>query len=330
MSESQTYDAVVIGGGPAGLNGALMLARSRRSVVVVDAGRPRNAAAAAVHGLFAREGASPADLLERGRTEVLSYGGAVVAGEVLSAARDDDGFRVGLADGTQLRSRRLLVTTGLVDELPDIPGVRERFGRDVLHCPYCHGWEVRDRAVGVIATAPMSVHQALLFRQLTADLVYFAHGSELTAEQAEQLAARGIEVIEGQVVGVEVEGDRLTAVRLADGSVVRREAVVVATRMVARTAFLAELGLHPVEHPSGMGVHIPVDPTGLTGVPGVWAAGNVADLAAQVGTSAAAGAFAGAMINNDLVVAETQLAVAELRERAVTAHRLVSGADAPG
>jgi thioredoxin reductase len=184
----------------------------------------------------------------------------------------------------------------------------------VLHCPYCHGWEVRDRAVGVLASGPMSVHQALLFRQLTADVTFFSHTLPPTAEQAEQLAARGIRVVDGEVTAVEVADDRLTGVRLRDGRVVRSDAVVVATRMVARGDLLAGLGLRAVEHPSGVGEYVPADPTGRTDVPGVWVAGNVTDLTAQVGAAAAAAAMAGAQINADLVMEETQAAVAAYRE----------------
>ncbi|HEU5030585.1 MAG TPA: NAD(P)/FAD-dependent oxidoreductase [Spirillospora sp.] len=309
------YDVVVVGGGAAGLNGAMMLARSRRSVVVIDAGAPRNAPAEGVHGLLARDGMPPAELLERGRAEVRRYGGQVVAGTVTEAARDGGGgFTVGLADGRTVRARRLLVTTGLADELPDVPGLRERWGRDVLHCPYCHGWEVRDQAVGVLATGPMSVHQALLFRQLSDDVVVFAHTAPRPAgEQAEQLAARGVRVVDGEVAGLEIAGGRLAGVRLADGTVVARDALVVATRMTARAGFLAGLGLRPVEHPSGAGEHIPADAVGRTEVPGVWVAGNVTDLSAQVGAAAAAGAMAGAQINADLVAEEARDAVAARR-----------------
>ncbi|GAA1115323.1 NAD(P)/FAD-dependent oxidoreductase [Nocardiopsis composta] len=309
------YDAVVIGGGAAGLSGALSLARSRRSVAVIDAGAPRNAPAEGVHGLLGREGIAPEELVERGRAEVRGYGGHVVTGEVASAARDGGGFRVRLTDGREARARRLLVATGLSDELPDLPGLRDRWGRDVLHCPYCHGWEVRDRAIGVLATGPVSVHQALLFRQLSEDVVFFAHtAGGPAAEQAEELAARGIRVVPGEVAAVEAEDGRLTGVRLADGTLVRREALAVASRMVARAKFLADLGLHPVEHPSGVGEYIPADATGRTDVPGVWAAGNVTELSAQVAPAAAAGLGAGAQINADLVAEETRQAVAARRE----------------
>ena len=305
------YDVVVVGGGAAGLNGALMLARSRRSVVVVDAGAPRNAPAAGVHGLLGREGVPPGELLERGRAEVRSYGGSVVDGAVASAARDGDGFTVGLADGRTVRARRLLVTTGLVDELPDVPGLRQRWGRDVLHCPYCHGWEVRDQAIGVLASGPMAVHQALLFRQLSADVVLLAHTQPAPdGEQAEQLAALGIPVVTGEVASLEVVDDRLVGVRLADGTLVERDAVTVQSRMVARTGFLAGLGLTAVPHPSGMGEHLAADPAGRSDVPGVWVAGNVTDLSAQVGAAAAAGATAAAQVNYDLVLEDTRGAVA--------------------
>jgi thioredoxin reductase len=291
-----------------------MLARSRRSVVVIDAGRPRNAPAEGVHGLLARDGMPPAELLERGRAEVRGYGGHVLPGQVTDVARKDDGFAVLVADGRTVRARRLLITTGLVDQLPGIAGLRERWGRDVVHCPYCHGWEVRDQAIGVLASGPMSVHQALLFRQLSDDVVYFPHTRPPTSDEAAQLAARGIPVVDGEVASLQIADDRLVGVRLVDGTLVAREAVAVASRMVARSDILAGLGLDAVEHPSGTGEHIPADPTGRTDVPGVWVAGNVTDLSAQVGAAAAAGALAGAQINADLVAEETRQAVVAHRD----------------
>jgi thioredoxin reductase len=309
------YDVVVVGGGAAGLSGALMLARARRSVVVIDAGAPRNAPAEGVHGLLARDGTPPAELLGRGRAEVRGYGGHVVTGEVEAVVRDGEGFVVTLAEGRSVPARRLLVTTGLVDELPDVPGLRARWGRDVLHCPYCHGWEVRDQAIGVLASGPQSLHQALLFRQWSADVVFFSHTvPRPSGEEAEQLAARGVGVVDGEVAALEIVEDRLVGVRLRDGTLVRREALVVAPRMLARADFLATLGLRRAEHPSGAGEHIPADATGRTEVPGVWVAGNVTDPVAQVGTAAAAGATAAAQINADLVAEDTRRAVAARRD----------------
>src|SRR5262249_44794694 len=155
----------------------------------------------------------------------------------------DSGFTVAVADGRAVRARRLLVTSGLLDELPGIPGLRERWGRDVVHCPYCHGWEVRDQAIGVLASGPRSVHQALLFRQLTDDVVCFRRGTELDSGAAAQLAARGIRVVDGEVSALVIDDDRLAGVRLADGGVVPRQAVAVGARMTARAGFLADLGL---------------------------------------------------------------------------------------
>ena len=310
MDTAQRHDVVVIGGGPAGLNGAMMLARSLRSVVVVDSGSPRNAPAAAAHGLFARDGVAPAELLATGREEVRRYGGTLVDGEVVGARRTGDGFTVTLADGTTLDARRLLVTTGLVDVLPDVPGLAQGWGADVVHCPYCHGYEVRDRPIAVLGTSPGSAHQALLFRQLSADVVYVSHSAGPTAEQRERFDALGIAVVDGPVSEVVREAGAITGLVTPTG-VLAREVVAVAPRMEAGAGFLAELGLVPAEHPSGMGQHLVADATGRSTVEGVWAAGNVTDLSAQVGAAAAAGAFAGAAINADLVEAG---ALAALRE----------------
>jgi thioredoxin reductase len=310
------YDVVVVGGGAAGLGGALMLGRSRRSVLVIDAGEPRNAPASGVHGFLTRDGTDPAALLQIGREEVRGYGVRLLDGRVASAESVDGGFTVTLEDGRRVGARRLLISTGLEDDLPDVPGVRERWGRDVLHCPYCHGWEVRDQPIGVLASGPVAVHQALLFRQLTTDLTLFLHtGPEPTDEEAEQLTARGITVVEGEVASLEVNEDRLTGVRLQNGEVISRSAVVVGPRFAARAGMLAGLGLETTAHPSSMGEHIEADATGLTAVPGVWVAGNVTDPVAQVLPSASAGVMAGAAINADLVAEDTREAVAAHRDR---------------
>ncbi|MFD6142340.1 NAD(P)/FAD-dependent oxidoreductase [Promicromonospora sp. NPDC060271] len=313
----ETVDAVVIGGGAAGLNGALMLARSRRSVVVIDSGTPRNAPAEGVHGLLGLDGTPPAELLERGRAEVRGYGGTVLSGEVIKAAAaepaadGDPRFTVTLADGATLHARRLLVATGLRDVLPDVPGLAEHWGHGVVHCPYCHGWEVRDEPIGVLATGPMSVHQALLFRQLTDDLVYFTHGTTLDDDARARFAARGIRVVDALVAEVAAaDGGGIAGVRLDDGQLVARRVLAVATTMLPRTEGLEDLGLPLQDLPNGMGRHVVTGTAGTTEVPGVWVAGNTADASAQVGASAAAGAMAGAHINADLVNADTTAALA--------------------
>jgi thioredoxin reductase len=170
----EIYDVVVIGGGAAGLSGAVALARSRRSVLVIDAGDPRNAPAGHVHDFLTRDGTPPAEIYAAGRDEVTRYGGRVQTGLVTALSRDGDRFRVQIGRRT-VTARRLLVATGLRDELPDVPGLAARWGIDVLHCPYCHGWEVRDKRVGILATGPTASHQALLFRQLSPHVTLLQH-----------------------------------------------------------------------------------------------------------------------------------------------------------
>ncbi|GGL18826.1 NAD(P)/FAD-dependent oxidoreductase [Streptomyces flaveus] len=320
-SQGRRFDVVVVGGGAAGLSAALTLSRARRSVLVIDSGKPRNAPAAHAHNYLGREGISPLELLATGRTEVTGYGGEIRDGSVLSAERLAEGhFRVVLADGSAVESRRLLVATGVVDELPDIPGMAERWGRDVLHCPYCHGWEVRDQPIGILAQGPAAMHQALLWRQWTTDLTVFLNGSpELTDQEREQLAARQIALVEGRVESLEVTDDGISGVRLHDGRTVAVRAVVVPPNAHARADVLVSLGLRTTSQQFGtqsIGTYVPAtDPTGATEVAGVWLAGNVTNLAEQVIGAAAAGVNTAAAINADLVTEDTRQAVASRRSR---------------
>ncbi|MBK0374174.1 NAD(P)/FAD-dependent oxidoreductase [Streptomyces sp. RB110-1] len=319
--ERQRYDVVIVGGGAAGLSGALALARARRSVLVIDAGEPRNVPASHVHNYLGRESTPPGELLAIGRNEAAGYGAEIVAGRVASAERlpgaEDAGFRVVTEDGRSVEARRLLVTTGLVDELPPVPGLAERWGREVLHCPYCHGHEVADRPIGVLATGPLAVHQALMWRQWSDDVTLFLHtGPEPSAEEYEELAARDVAVVDGEVVGLEIADDRFAGVRLASGRVVAREALVVQARFTARSAVLESLGLTPVAQEMAgtvVGTYIPSDPTGATEAPGVWVAGNVTRLTEQVVGAAAAGLMAAGALNGDLITEDTRLAVAARR-----------------
>ena len=312
--EAKVYDVVVVGGGAAGLSAALVLGRARRRVAVVDAGAPRNAPAAHMQGFLSRDGMPPADLLAAGRAEVTGYGVELVDDQVVGI---EPGFFVRLAGGahgTVLKARRILVATGVSDVLPEIPGVRRLWGRDLLHCPYCHGWEVRDQPIGVLGTQPGSVHHALLVRQWSDDVVFFAHTYDLTSAERDQLAARGVRVVGGEVARLVVEADRLTGVELIDG------------RLIARTAVFIRPGNLP--HPDGLltglgcevneAGFVRVDATGRTSAFGVWAAGNVVDPRAQVITSAGAGSAAAIAINADLVDEDV--------ERAVEDHHAAGGA----
>lgn len=308
----ESYDVVVVGGGAAGLAGAVALARSRRSVLLVDAGDPRNAPASHVHNFLSRDGTPPAEIYAVGRQEVARYGGRVETGRVTALSRSGERFEVQIG-GRAVSARRLLVATGVCDELPQVPGLAERWGVDVLHCPYCHGWEVRGQRIGILATGPGTMHQALLFRQLSQHVTVLAHtGPELSGEQREQLGALGIPVIEGAVTQVEASDGALTGVRLADGTRVSLDALIVAPRIAARAELLAPLGLAPSEVTMGgqvIGTQIEADPSGATSVPGVWVAGNLAAINAQVISAAAAGLTAGAVINADLAAEDAEHAV---------------------
>lgn len=313
MRDDTLRDAVIIGGGAAGLSGALSLARARRRVTVVDAGHPRNAPADGVHGLLGLEGTPPLELLARGRAEVESYGGEIITADVVRVQGHPDAFTVDLGSGETLEARRLLIATGLVDELPDVPGVAERWGRGVLHCPYCHGWEVRDQRIGIIASSPLSVHQAMLFSQWSSEIVFLAGADGLADGDRAQLEAIGVTIVDGEVAAVEGDDGTVSCARMTDGRVIDLDAAVVATRMHARVEMFEELGIKAVAHPMGMGSFVEVDEAGATNVPGVWAAGNASNLAAQVGAAAAAGNLAGAHINADLVMADAARALSSVR-----------------
>ena len=264
-------DVIIVGGGTGGLSAALTLARSRRSVVVIDAGDPRNAPAEGVHNYLTRDGTPPAELLALGRAEVASYGASVIAARAVATQRVDGGFEVMLDDGRVVAGRRLVIATGGRDELPDIPGVKEGWGHTVIHCPYCHGWEVRDQRIGVLGTGPGSIHQALLFSQLSADVTLYLHSLELTDAETASLRSRGIAIKEGAIAHVQDLGV---------------DALVVATTVHPRLEPFAGIG---------------VTPETLESTPGVWAVGNVLEANAQVIGAAAAGVMTAARINWDLI-----------------------------
>ncbi|MGW0120574.1 NAD(P)/FAD-dependent oxidoreductase [Streptomyces sp. NPDC003327] len=300
------YEAVVIGGGAAGLSAALVLGRSRRRTLVIDAGEPRNPPSSHMQGYLSRDGMTPAEFLAAGRREVEAYGVGLRSGEVTGAAREGDGFVLTLADGGTVAARRLVVTTGLVDELPAVDGLAERWGRDVLHCPYCHGWEVRDRAFGVLAHPRMPAHQALTVSHWSDDVVLFLHTVDaLSDRDAALLDAAGVRVVPGEVAGLVVEDDALTGVRLADGRVVGRSVVFAgATRLAARDGVLRQLGAELRETP--FGAFVAVDETGRTSVPGVWAAGNVTGPQEQVVNAASLGYRAATALNGDLLMTDLE------------------------
>lgn len=292
--DNATHDVAIVGGGAAGLSAALVLGRARRRVVVVDGGAPRNAPAAHMQGFLSRDGMSPAELLRVGRDEVAAYGVELVTAHVTSI---EAGFVLRLDDGQVITARRLLLATGATDELPAIPGAAERWGRDLLHCPYCHGWEVRDRPLGVLGIGPGSVEHAQLLRQWSDDVLFLAHAYAPTDAERDQLDVLGIPVVDGEVRRLLVEADRLRGVVLGDGRVVERDALFIRPALRPRPqALLDQLGCELDD--AGF---VRVDRVGQTSVAGVWAAGNVANPRAQVITAAGEGSAAAIAINADLV-----------------------------
>jgi thioredoxin reductase/SAM-dependent methyltransferase len=326
-------DVAVVGGSAAGLAAALQLGRQRRSVIVVDAGEPRNAPAAHMHSYLGREGSPPSELTTAGREEVRSYGGEVLDGRVRGVTRTEDGrFRVELVGGHSVVARRVLAATGLTDELPDIDGLAEGWGRDVIHCPFCHGFEFRDRPIVQIVTDPRGLHTAALFRQLSGRLTVVLHGDAEVegAEPADlsdvsdldRLKAAGVDVVHGQVSRV-VRGDdgHLAAVELAGGSRIDTDAVVVTPRFRPLAEPFAPLGLRTAAHPTGLGDVVETDAMGATAVPGLFAAGNVTDPSQQVLQAAADGSRVGGAISFSLAEEDIRAAARPAANEADWDHR---------
>lgn len=317
-------DLAVIGGSAAGLAAALQLGRQRRSIIVIDSGEPRNAPAAHMHSYLGHEGVPPSELTAIGREEVRSYGVEVLAGRAVDVTRLDDGrFRVALVGGHSVVARRVLAATGLVDDLPDIDGLAEHWGGDVIHCPFCHGFEVRDRRIVQIITHPMGLHPARLFRQLSARFTIVLHdGVDATSPDLDALRAAGVNIVDGRVRRI-VTGDdgHVAAVELTSGDRVDADAVVIGARFRVRAEAFASLGLEPAAHPSGLGDFVEADQNGETSVPGLYAAGNVTDPSQQVLQAAANGSRVGGMISFSLVHEDIEAAARPSANEADWDHR---------
>lgn len=312
------YDVAIIGGGAAGLSAAQALGRSKRSVIVIDAGEPRNAPATAMHNFLSRDGLGPLELLKKGRAELLQYGVEVLNTHALDTRRSDAGFIVTLGNRTEILARRLILATGLKDQLPAIPGLAEHWGNDVLHCPYCHGWEVRDARLGVFDSA-MATHQATMFTQWSKDITLFKDPDKvLSAEDSEQLEALGVRIVEATVTAVHGEAGSMQGVQLSDGTQHEIDALVIMPEFDVDLSCVGSLGLVPQEHASGLGRYIPVDDANQTEVPGLWLAGSIANPMAQVIMAAADGLGVAMRVNADLIQEECSHAVTKLRAQQST------------
>lgn len=294
------FDVVVIGAGVAGLNAALVLGRSRRKTLVLDGGPPRNSASPAAHGFLTRDGSTPLDLLRIGLTELRPYGTVEVeTATATDVRRTLDAFEVTLDTGGRIAARRVLIATGVADLLPSIPGMAELWGTGVLHCPFCHGWEVRDRPLAVYGRGAEGFELARLLLGWTRDLVLLSDGpADLGAEHRARLDSWGVDVCEERVLRLEGKG-RLDQIVLADGAAVRRRALFIQPPQRARTGLAVQLGCEVL--PGGS---LRVGADGQTTVQGVYAAGDAATSAQQLIVAAAAGARAAITIQKDLIAAD--------------------------
>ncbi|KQZ11376.1 hypothetical protein ASD23_04785 [Agromyces sp. Root1464] len=309
---SDGFDVAVVGGGPAGLSAALSLARARRRVIVFDAGDPRNGVAEHMHGVLGHDGMPPTALLERGRGEVERHGGIVVEGRVGRVRVGPAGIDVDGPSGA-VRARRLIVSTGLRDELPEIAGLREQWGRGVVVCPYCDGWERRNDTIGVIATGPKGIDQAHQLRQWSDTIVYFPNDvGEPGAGALRTLEGRGIRVERGRVRAVRSNEGRVEAVQLDDRSV-QVESIFTATTLHPRDRLLRELGARTIDDADGSWVEVDAD--GRTSVEHVWAVGNVVDRRSNVSVSLGAGSLIAGAVNADLTAEDIARSVRRDLER---------------
>lgn len=298
--DSSPHDVLIIGGSFAALSAALYLGRARRDVCVVDAGLPRNRFAAQAHGLFGHDGSTPAAILEAARSQVAAYPTvSLVGGTVQEVVGQEGDFTATLSDGQRRRASYLLLAYGVSDLLPDLPGLAERWGRTVLHCPYCHGYEFAGRPLGVINPSPMAAHHTMLIADWGPTTLFLDGGAPPPPEEREELARRGIRVEAAPVAALMGEGLALSAVALQDGRSVPVEALYLGVRTRPNSDLALRLGC-AVE--DGMaGEVIATDEFQETSVSGVFAAGDIArDMHSATGASAD-GMVAGTAIHRALV-----------------------------
>ncbi len=300
-----SHDAIIVGGSFAGLSAAMQLGRARKSVLVIDSGRPRNRFSAASHGFFGQDGASPAAMIAGARRQVAAYPSIQFADDkAVQASRDDTGFAVTLAGGTVAHSRKLVLAFGLQDVLPDLPGLRERWGRTVLHCPYCHGYELDRAPLGVLALGPMAAHQAIIVADWGPVTLFTDGRDDLDADTRSKLARRAVTIEPARVVALEGETPALAGVRLADDRLVPVAALFIGAPTRLGSPIAEQLGCAVESNPFGL--MLVTDTTKQTTVPGVYAAGDVAMAAANVTLASADGVMAGVQLHQALIAESAQ------------------------
>ncbi len=294
------YDALVIGGSYAGLSASIYLARGRHSVCVIDAGLPRNRFSDAAHGFFGQDGAKPAEMIQTARTQLARYPSVTLLDGLATGARvDEGGFRVTLESGQEVFGAKIVLAVGVADILPNIPGLAERWGRSVLHCPYCHGYEFGDRQLGVLNMGPMSSQQALMISNWGPTILFLNGRDDLGDEVRDKLQVRGVTVEPGLVAGLEGDAPHLRAVRLANGRQVAADALFIMAGTRLGSPIAEQLGCAVDE--AFLGPLIRVDPTMMTTVPGVYAAGDAMRMPNSASFASADGVSAGASASQALI-----------------------------
>lgn len=290
------YDVLIIGGGPAGLSAALVLGRCCRRVLVCDAGNPRNAKSHGVHGFLSRDGILPGDLLKIAREQAAVYGVSTMRATVRSACPDNDGFAVTLQDGTVLRSRKILLTTGVVDRIPQIGGIADFYGTSVHHCPYCDGWEHRGQPLAVYGKGSSGLSLALALKTWSNDVILCSDGAaNLRQSDRQRLTGQSIQVHEPKIERLEGTGGMLQRIVFENGTAVPRSALFFGTGNVQCSPLPIDLGCimthkGAVRTSRGAG----------TNIPGVFVAGDASEDAQFVAVAVAEGAKAGMAINVEL------------------------------
>jgi thioredoxin reductase len=297
--EAMDYDVIIIGGSYAGLSAGLPLARARRSVLVIDAGVRRNRFARASHGFLTQDGASPDDMAAEGRAQLMEYETVEwLHAQVERARPSSDGFEVHLRRGGTRQARRLILATGVRDELPPLPGLAERWGQQVFHCPYCHGYELQRGPIGVLATSEMSIHQALMLPDW-GPTTFFLHGRPLPdGEPLQQLAARGVKIEPGPVARVQGGDGEPLELMTQDGRLFQLAGLFTATT-VCPSPLALQIGCEMEDGP--MGRFVKTDAMKATSVAGVFACGDLARPAGSVPWAVGDGAMAGIAAHRSLM-----------------------------
>ncbi|NIE72887.1 NAD(P)/FAD-dependent oxidoreductase [Pantoea sp. Ap-967] len=291
------FDVIIVGGSYAGISAGLQLARARRKVLVIDAGVRRNRFARSSHGFLGQDGRDPAVIADQARQQLLAYPTVQwLARSAVSAAKEGDGFRVTLDSAEQFGGRRLILATGVVDELPGVPGLAERWGHSVFHCPYCHGFELNGGKIGVLAASPVAIHHAMMLPDWGPTTLFLNGVFEPDAEQLAQLARRGVQVEREAVVSI---GGERAAVSLASGRVVELAGLFTQPHTQMASSLPAQLGCAFEEGP--MGAFIKVDAMRETSVPGVFACGDAAVAAGNVAIAVGEGARTGGAAHHSLI-----------------------------